>query len=144
MHGPLSKREFHTFGVKYLKKYFDLSIVEIGPLVNANHYKFKRYFKFKIIENFRELEEFFLKNKRAMCWETGFSYNSLRIAYLLKKYEIKVIGADGISSLPTRRFYKKTRHFEIFLRRMKLLIFKPLIFFNRFNFFVEGYLRIFR
>ena len=144
LHGPLSKREFYTFGINYLKKNFDLLIVEISPLVNSDHYKFKRTYKFKIIKSFSELENFFSKNKYAMCWETGFSYNSIRIANLQKKYGIKVIGADGISSLPTRRFYKESKHLEIFLRRIKLLIFKPLTFINRVSFALGGYLRIFR
>ena len=72
-----------------------------------------------------------------MCWETGFSYNSIRIALLLRKYNIKVINADGISSLPTKRFLYKTKHYEIFLRRIKLLFFNPFVFFNRLSFFLR-------
>ena len=71
--------------------------------MNSEHYKFKRNFNFKIIRNFQELEKFFQRNKNSMCWETGFSYNSIRIALLLRKYNIKVINADGISSLPTKK-----------------------------------------
>jgi len=144
LHGPISRREYHTFGIEYLKKHFTVSILEISPLVNSKHYEFKRFFKFKIIRNFTELENFFLKNQNSMCWETGFSYNSLRIAYLLKKNKIKIIGADGISSLPTRRFLNKTRHFQVFLRRLKLLVLNPLIFINRVSFSLQGYLRILR
>jgi hypothetical protein len=144
LHGPLSKREFQTFGIEVLKKNFNLSIVEISPLVNSEHYKFKRNFNFKIIRNFQELEKFFQRNKNSMCWETGFSYNSIRIALLLRKYNIKVINADGISSLPTKRFLYKTKHYEIFLRRIKLLFFNPFVFFNRLSFFLEAWLRILR
>ncbi len=144
LHGPLSKREFKTFGIKYLKKKFNLLITEISPLVNSSHYKFKRHYKFKIINNFSELEHFFSKNKNSMCWETGFSYNSLRVFRLLKKYNIKTISADGISSLPTQRFLNRTRYFELFLRRLKLLTFNPIIFLNRISFSIEAWLRILR
>lgn len=144
LHGPLSKREFQTFGIKVLKKNFDLSVVEISPLVNSEHYKFKRNFNFKIINDFKKLENFFFENKNSMCWEIGFSYNSIRIALLLKKYNIKVINADGISSLPTKRFLYKAKHSEIFLRRLKLLFFHPLVFLNRLSFFFEAWLRILR
>ena len=141
MHGPISRREHKTFGIDFLKKNFDLSIVEIGPIVDSSYYTFKRYFKFPIINNFKDLDKFLSSKKNSMCWETGFSYNSLRVAFILKKYNIKTISADGISSLPTRRFLKKTKHFEIFLRRIKLLFLHPFIFFNRTSFFFKAKLR---
>ena len=144
LHGPLSKREYVTFGINYLKKNFNLLIAEIGPIVDSSHYKFKRHYSFKIIKNFRELNNFLAKNKNSMCWESGFSYNSIRIFYLLKKHNIKTISLDGISSLPTRRFLRRTRHFEIFLRRLKLLIFNPIIFLNRVSFALQAWLRLYR
>ena len=144
LHGPLSIREFKTFGIKYLKKKFNLLIAEISPLVNSSHYKYKRYYKFKMMNNFSELDYFLSKNKNSMCLETGFSYNSLRVFWLLNKYNIKTISADGISSLPTKRFLNRTRYFEIFLRRLKLLIFNPNIFLNRVSFFIQAWLRVLR
>ena len=144
LHGPMSKREYITFGINYLKKNFNLLVVEISPIVDSSHYKFKRHYNFKIIKNFKELNNFLAKNKNSMCWESGFSYNSIRIFYLLKKYKIKTISLDGISSLPTRRFLGRTRHFEIFLRRLKLLMFNPIIFLNRVSFSLQAWLRNFR
>ena len=144
MHGPLSVREHETYGIQYLKKQFNLAIAEIGPLVESSHYNFKRNFKFPLISTFKDLEKFLSTKKEAMCWETGFSYNSLKVASILKKYKIRTISADGISSLPTRRFLKETRHFEIFLRRVKLFFFHPLIFLNRVSFFLKAKLRVLR
>ena len=144
LHGPLSIREYETFGIKYLRKQFNLAIAEIGPLVNSSHYNFKRNFKFPLMKDFKDLEKFLSTKKDAMCLETGFSYNSLKVAYILKKYKIKTISADGISSLPTRRFLKETRHLEIFLRRIKLFFFHPLIFLNRVSFFLQAKLRVLR
>ena len=144
MHGPLSVREHETYGIQYLKKQFNLAIAEIGPLVESSHYNFKRNFKFPLIRTFKDLEKFLSTKKEAMCWETGFSYNSLKVASILKKYKIRTISADGISSLPTRRFLKETRHFEIFLRRVKLFFFHPLIFLNRVSFFLKAKLRVLR
>ena len=97
-----------------------------------------------MINNFSELEYFLSKNKNSMCWETGFSYNSLMVFRLLKKYNIKTISADGISSLPTRRFLNRTKYLELFLRRLKLLTFNPTIFLNRVSFSIQAWLRILR
>ena len=140
LHGPLTKREYQTFGINYLKKKFDFKVVEIGPLIDSRYYKFKRNFKFKIIKNFSELENFLSLNKEAICWESGFSFNSIRIGRLLKKYKIKTISADGIASVPIKTLGKNNLP-KIILRRLKLLIYNPLIFFNRVLFFIKAKLR---
>ena len=41
-----------------------------------------------------------------MCWEQGFSFNSMRIASILKKYNIKTISGDGIASTPIKSLGK--------------------------------------
>ena len=125
-----------------MKKKFNLLITEISPLVNSSHYKFKRHYKFKIINNFSELEHFFKKQKLDVLGD-WFSYNSLRVFRLLKKYNIKTISADGISSLPTQRFLNRTRYFELFLRRLKLLVQSNYIF-KQNIFFYRGMARILR
>jgi len=140
LHGPLSIREYQTFGVKYLKKKFDLNIVEIGPLVDSRYYEFKRQFNYKIIKNFSELEKFISLNKGAMCWESGFSFNSIKIAAILKKYNIKIISTDGIASIPIKGLGNKS-YIKTLAKRLKLLIFKPLIFLNRVIFFIKAKLR---
>ena len=56
----------------------------------------------------------------------------------IKKHKIKTISLDGISSLPTQRFLRHPRHFEIFLRRLKLLILNPIIFLNRVSFAITS------
>ena len=61
LHGPMSKREYITFGINYLKKNFNLLVVEISPIVDSSHYKFKRHYNFKIIKNFKELNNFLAK-----------------------------------------------------------------------------------
>ena len=63
LHGPMSKREYITFGINYLKKNFNLLVVEISPIVDSSHYKFKRHYNFKIIKNFKELNNFLAKIK---------------------------------------------------------------------------------
>ena len=140
LHGPLSIREYQTFGVKHLTKKFDLQIVEIGPLVDSRYYKFGRHFNHKIIRNFSELEKFLSLNKGAMCWESGFSFNSMRIANILKRYNIKTISVDGIASIPIKSLGKKS-YIKILNKRIKLLIFNPLIFINRVLFFIKAKLR---
>tara|TARA_B100000941_G_C28501010_1_gene554214 strand:+ start:755 stop:1912 length:1158 start_codon:yes stop_codon:yes gene_type:complete len=132
LHGPLSIRECETFGISFLKKNFNLSIVEIGPLINSSHYKYKRNYNFRIIQNFKELENLFKKNMHAMCIETGFSFNSLRIFYLLKRYNIKIISIDGIASQPTPKL--KNIFIKKFKWRLQLLFKNPLTFLDRLYF----------
>jgi len=143
-HGPMTKNEYKTFGVEYLKKCFDLSILEISPLINNKFFAFKRYFKFPIVKTFKELDKILSSKKNAMCLEMGFSYRSIKVGNILSKYNIKTISSDGIASLPTSRHFKKKKKIifkHIVNRFFKLLFFNPIIFFNQFSFFVQAKLR---
>ena len=42
-----------------------------------------------------------------MCWESGFSFNSIRIENILKRNNLKAISVDGIASIPIKSLGKK-------------------------------------
>jgi len=47
-HGPVSKNEYRTFGIDYLKKSFDMTILEISPLITVNIMRLKDILSFQL------------------------------------------------------------------------------------------------
>ena len=47
-------------------------VVEISPIVDSSHYKFKRHYTLKIIKNFKELNNFLAKIKTQCAGSLDF------------------------------------------------------------------------